>query len=393
MVVATLVLLAAACDGSSAASDGGPADAAADADDAEIAAADAGDAADSAPDAAPPGVSVPLQGCPTAGYWTTVTLSGSQTYAGLVETADGTSAFAVASCTTCASDGVGPLVSLGPPAVDQQTKTSEMFGAGDSWSGEVYADTFAVGGAPSVTLKVGAITSEHDFFDTSPPCDVSQGNFQGTLGLGASFSASGTERYADAWSSNAFADVVAIESCEQGGTMWLGGFDTSAAAGATQYTPLSQAATGDQVTLASVQVGGATVTGAAIPNVLVAAEIPGLYLPTAVYDAAVQHIDSVFEAEFGGEPYGPTACVTATSGDLAALPSLTLVFPDMANGTVSITVPASQSYLQKSGAQYCATLFDGGTSAWVSPSAMRSHVVIMDRASSRLGLAPQTSCP
>jgi Eukaryotic aspartyl protease len=371
-------------------------------------------------------VALALTACPFGDYSATLTIGASQTFSLVVDTGSTTLGVAAAACTTC--DGVSPVYSPGSSAQNEDMTASSQYVTGD-WSGAIYEDSVAVSSATSADVKLVAIDSQKDFFET-----IECG--QGVVGLARAPAAlSGTTGFFDDLvAKTGMADVFALELCPSGGTLWLGGFDRASVTSPPAYVPFSSSVYSAYyyvVNLASITVMGQTVAVASADyaDAIVDTGTNGLIVNTSAYAAITSAIVSstafqhVFGAEAGKALFslggsGDTAA-SETNGDVDAgisggsgcvaddktgaeldslLPPLTLTFGPSPG--VSIQVTATEGYLTPGAAgEWCSSIsavspastfpFDGIVGAPV----MRSNVVVFDRDHNRLGFAPHAPCP
>ncbi len=178
-------------------------------------------------------VAVPLEECTPLVYTAPVVI-GSQTFQLTVDTGSTTLGVASSKCTNC---NVNPLYTPGATAVDQMQPASSQYGSG-SWTGEVYKDSVGFMSDPMIPLNFAAITTQTNFF--GPVMCHSGGSYQGILGLDrASAELPGTNAFFDQYvAAKGIANVFATELCDTSGTLWFGGYDTSVATAAPQYTPV-----------------------------------------------------------------------------------------------------------------------------------------------------------
>jgi hypothetical protein len=213
-----------------------------------------------------------------------------------------------------------------------------------------------------------------------------------------------------ALASAGLADVFAFALCGSGGQLWLGGFDPSAASGTLAYTPLLDTNNYYGVRVNDLLVGGTSLglTAATIQDVVVDTDTTEFELPTSVYDALRNAIagTSAFQAHFGTSSWfdngyctQPLDTTTPTVAQIdSALPTLTLAVDDGAGGSFDVTVGATESYLEpirKNGVVYYCSEIEPrpGTSTVLGSGAMRGLLVVVDRASTRVGLATHSACP
>jgi hypothetical protein len=359
----------------------------------------------SVPDAGP-FVTIPLGGCPFLGYDAPVTID-TQSFQLDIDTGSTTTFVAAASCSNC---DVSP--EYNPPAsADTGQTTQSAYGSGDV-EGDVYTDTVRVGNEmPTVTLDFGGITSQQQFFLQE---DCSGGNGQqgeGILGLGPIDLDTIGMNSSDAYftdlvaSSMGLADIFAVNLCTSGGNLWFGGYDTSYASGAPEYTPLvNNMYWGAAIT--SIGLGSTTFSNSGDSSAVVDTGTGSFLMPSSAYSALVSALNSNAEATsiFGSgalqESFDNGTCVSPTGNQTqaeidAALPQLVVIVPKVGGGSITLSMPATQSYLALMGGQYCGAAGDNsqasGQTIWGAP-ALRAYITIFDIANSQIGFAPQSSC-
>jgi hypothetical protein len=195
--------------------------------------------------------------------------------------------------------------------------------------------------------------------------------------------------------------------------LWFGGYDSTYASSAPQYTPLSMIGGFYGVALQAIGLGAQSFASPVDPvanPTTVDTGSNGFFVITSVYDSLIAVSDAGFTTVFGastlGAIFAQAPCV-ATSGNQtsaeinAALPPLTLQLPEEADPASSFTLslPATESYLMlvESGgnAQYCLMLADYvdlDQSALLGAAALRANITIFDVGNNRLGFAPQSNC-
>jgi hypothetical protein len=266
------------------------------------------------------------------------------------------------------------------------------------------------GSEVATPLPLVAIDTQVQFFEPIQ-CDSASGGMQGIVGLGPSASAlPGTKGYFDALVKNEnVADVFATELCDSGGTLWLGGYDPSAATAAPVFTPF----TGDAfsryyyaVDLVSIAAAGTTVPIATpqFPDTVVDTGTSIFLMGLDAYTALTTAIagDAQFQSIFGGASFfSSTGCATVTETKAAldaALPALTLTFGS--SPAITVTALPTDSYLFPFGqGQWCPAI-DGLAQGDQFPLAsilgapmLRANVTVFDRANQRIGFAPRAMCP
>jgi hypothetical protein len=306
---------------------------------------------------------------------------------------------------------VTPEYSPGSTAQDQGHAVSAVYGTG-SWSGEAYTDQVSVGSETPINLEFADISSQKQFF-TPNPCNSPTKGQQGILGLGpAGAAVHYTEGYftglqQDQHITNMFATML----CDTGGTLWLGGYDSSVMTAPPQYTPFVGPDMGVAYTvnLASITIGGSTVAIASSANQYsiadtgtnvwvmtpsVASTIETAVKASADYATTVGTNPSFFNQTF--------ECLssTITKDQLdAALPSVTLTFGS-GSSAIQVTALPTESYIMNLPQQGWCNMIDVLNPSPNVPFAsvlgatiLRSNVFIFDVGNKRLGIAPHKPCP
>jgi hypothetical protein len=338
---------------------------------------------------------------------------GSQTFAMNLDT--GSTSLGVAS-TACSSCGVTPEYTPSATAVDKGTMATSQYGSG-SWTGEVYQDSVGFASDPMVPLDFVAIDTQSMFFTQGIQCGASGQGYQGIIGFDrASAAVSGTNAFFDQYVlAKGIANVFATELCDSGGTLWLGGYDTSAATAAPQYTPVTTDVASTYyytVDLETITVAGTTtpvtIAVGQYPDTVVDTGTSGFVVPTAAFNSLASAIagTSGFQQAFGAgagaawfSSQAPCGAMTMTKAQIdATLPALTLQFGTAPGMTIQ--VPPSESYLMQYG-QYgwCSTMIQiqqgqmFPLAAIMGAPFLRSQITIYDRGSNQIGFAPHTACP
>jgi hypothetical protein len=360
-------------------------------------------------------VTVPLRGCLNA-HLVDVTIEG-QTFTLTIDTGSASLAVAAQGC-DAGCTGVSPLFSPGASATDLHETVASEYGTGDhGWSGEGYSDVVGVGGI-STRVSFAAIQSANQFFVQSM-CGTPTGSvdaaYQGIIGFGpdANLAKGTTSYFNSAASSGEIADAFAMELCNNGGTLWLGGYDPSTVVSPIQYTPMTQNSL-YAVSWESTSVGTKSSSSPiAMPASAAESLIDSGGEELDVPDAAFSAITSALEADANvASVLGPT-WFSATTGPFSncVLSALTpaqidAVFPPLVlhlAGGVDVTLNATESYLAVfyDGAghtSYCQSLLDststglGDTLTFLGQSIMRGHVALFDPANHRFGIARGPAC-
>jgi hypothetical protein len=287
-----------------------------------------------------------------------------------------------------------------------------IYGAGDL-AGELYTENAQVGGAPTVPVNLLAVTNSAGFFGSQNVlCDSDQG----ILGLATPLPGE-SDYFEQLVGLRGVPDIFTVGLCDTAGSLWLGGYDPSAATGSPQFTPMDDSG-GYTIQLTGVAVAG---TALSVPSTSYGSAIvdtgdPLLRLPGDLFQAATAAIASnaEFQRLFGGADWfssttQPPSC--AGSGMTAAqldtsLPTLTLTFGS--GPSISVEARATSSYLQaqNSGgtALWCPGLAPQGSTcagsggfscpseALIGDAFLRSSIVVFDRQNNRMGFAPHR-CP
>jgi hypothetical protein len=356
---------------------------------------------------------VPLFSCIPVTYTAAITIGGSQQFELTVDTGSTTLGVASSRCNSCM--GVSPKYTPGTTATDLKQQAMTQYATG-SWSGEIYEDSVGLGSEAAVPVSLVAINAQSQFFQ-NVMCNSPSGAFQGILGFGpAGAAVAGTNGYFDQLvATQGVSNVFATQLCDNGGTLWLGGFDPAATTGAPSYTPEIAAIDSYYyaVNLVSVSVAGTTVPVASgqYTDSVVDTGTSVFLLPTAAFNSLAGAIASnaAFSSIFGnGTAFfastnsGNTMCVAPsppqTKAQLdATLPPLTFVFGS--NPSISVTAKATESYLFPYQGGWCPTLYamdptpSVPIAAIIGAPVLKSNVVIFDRQNKRIGFAPHAPCP
>ena len=349
------------------------------------------DAAVKPPPPAPP-QAVPLGN----GYTVPLTIGG-QTFAMTIDSGSTTVAVASNTCTTCA--GVSPIYTPGAGAVDQHRIANTEYADMSMWSGEIYSDSVGLAVTPSVPLDFVSITTQKTFF-------MGDNKFQGILGLGPLDVANpGTSSFVGQEMQAGVDPVLAFQFCNDHGRLWVGGYDPAFAATAPTYTqmlPMDMTNPFYTVAVDDIGIGGTSLgfDASAIGPSLIDTGAGAFVVSQPINDALTAAIESSpgFLAAFGSQHFadgclGTVTPMTAAELD-AALPPLTLAFPSMNGGTFTMTLPASQSYLQPYEGRYCLVVeslsdFD---ETILGNTIMRAFITVVDLANAQVGFAPEVGC-
>ncbi len=370
----------------------------------------AGDSDSGAPvDSVP--FAVPLAGC--YGYHTAAALVGEQTLHLWVDSGSSTTAVASDLCTNCAQESVSQVY-------DTAHGTATGLGADatylndDSWVGRVFRDDVTLGEAPAVNMAFAAITRQNWMF-RDYVCDYATESvpLEGILGLGPDdWRDHRTNAYLRRLTRGSVPDSFALRLCHAGGTLWLGGFDSSVTTGEMVFADMVDP--GYFIDVRSFEVwpsGGAssTVTASETSDSLPAFLDSGdsaLIVPSAAYAALTTAItaDPAFaalgDAAWWTSPEGTTLSTSPAEMN-AALPRLVVHLSG--DAASQLILPATESYLLQyelapGSYLYLTNLYSDGDSDLPSDFLdlgnlpMYSYVVYTDRENSRVGFAPAVPC-
>lgn len=350
-------------------------------------------------------VTVPLTGCGGPGFAAKFKV-GSQTFELTIDTGSGTLAVASKGCDNCS---VSPLYAPGSDAIDASSDDYLM----GAWQGDVYSDTVTLEGVGQpVKMDVAAIDSQSGFFKDGG-CGFGTIPFapEGIVGFGPpDLSTPATDAF---WTkltaSGAVSNVFAVELCSENGQLMIGGVDPvkGILQGPAEYTPLTNSLY-YSVALTDLKLSGKSL-GYGESDFGTAAVDTGssvLVLPPDVFTLLASQIESqpAFSTIFDGHTgwLGTTKCWSAPSFSSAQidseLPPLTLSFPRVGGGTLSLELKATDSYLPPTTSggvvSYCSGIFAGASGETVLGSAaMLGHMVIFDLEDNQIGFAPQGFCP
>lgn len=337
---------------------------------------------------------------------------GSQTFEMLVDSGSTTLAVASSNCRSCGS--LRPEYVPGKTARNQYRQARSMYGDGSGWVGNIYSD---VASFPGVTQQVpvlmASIVQQNRFFNQNS-CTLggkAPNAYQGILGLGPQdLAVRGTNSFVqDLHTAGGNPNnLFAVQLCDVGGKMWLGGYDVAAASAAPQYTPLDTTSPFYAVEVADLKVGGksAGIASSDFGAAIVDTGTTALLVPSHVYSTLVPMIESnaTFQNEISGSKSGwfneggcnPANGLTRAELD-AKLPRLAFEFPGVGGGTITVDAPASESYLlaardTEGTLYYCSGLAEGMQTI-LGGAFLRSQLAIFDAGAGRMGFAPQNSCP
>jgi Eukaryotic aspartyl protease len=346
-----------------------------------------------------------LTGCTLIDYSVPVSLgSSSGPMSLLIDSGSTTLGAASQGCTNCTS--LSPEYT--PSSSVQRTCATgdSEYADGTGWQGPIVNDTVSVAGIPVSTDSYVEITSQSDGFFNDSDCEFGTSGTnsnQGILGLaGKNIALTGTVGYLDALdASQGLPEIFAVQLCGSGGHIWFGNYDSNYTPSTPVYTPITIADSYFYINVKDLLVGGSSIGGTTFSGGIVVDTGTSItFLPQTYFDDIVTQItaNSTFNSVFGSDFFdnGNCASTSMTEAQLdSALPTLTLSLMSTSSGTVSVTLPATRSYLDahKIGnvINYCPGIAPdgGGSPDIIGGSFMRSQITIFDRTNARLGFAPQ----
>ncbi|HVH46169.1 MAG TPA: pepsin-like aspartic protease [Labilithrix sp.] len=348
-----------------------------------------------------------LSSCIPAVYALPLSIGNSEPFDVTLDTGSTSIGVASSSCSGC---DVEPKFSPEASVIDQGVQAKSEYLTG-RWSGKVYEGEISLAPQTKASVKFVAIQEQENFF-VAQACGSKSGSVQGIIGFGpASGAIRGTTGFFDRFVAKSnVPDIFATELCDEGGLLWLGGYDSAHTTAAPRYTPLLGGALNYYaVHLANIAVDGTTVPvgSTRYPRTIVDTGSSVFLLPSSAFTPLTKAIaaNSKFEALVGegaswfDNPDGRSCKkLSTTKSELdAALPPLTLTF---GTGAAAIAVRAAptESYLANYEGQWCSTLVSFEPSAdlpiasVMGAPVMRSNIVIFDREGQRIGFAPHTPC-
>ena len=348
-----------------------------------------------------------LSSCVPASYSLPLRIGDSEPFDVVLDTGSTSIGVASSSCSRC---DIEPKFSPDGDVTDEGVEARSEYVTG-AWSGEVYEGPISLAAQTKASVKFVAINQQQDFF-IDQTCGSKSGTVQGIMGLGPAGAAlRGTTGFFDQFVAESKArDIFATSLCDDGGTLWLGGYDATRTTAAPQYTPLVPGVlTGYAVQLAAIDVEGTTVPVASpqYSNTIVDTGSSVFLLPTSAFRSVIKAIaaNDKFKALIGEDatwfdnPNGQSCKkLSTTKSELdAALPPLTLTFGKGADA-IAVQAAPTESYLGEYDGWWCSTLLsfdpspDLRIASIMGAPVLRSNVVIFDRENQRLGFAPHTPC-
>ncbi|HEV7558794.1 MAG TPA: pepsin-like aspartic protease [Kofleriaceae bacterium] len=317
---------------------------------------------------------------------------GGQTFALDADTGSTTLGVAATACTSCA---VTPKYTPGATAMDMGTTSSSTYGDGTSWSAENFSDTVElVGEGSNVNMRFGSIQMQNGFF---------RGNIdQGIIGFGDPIIAlAGTDSFVTKRTAAGDKAEFAFQLCPTSGTMWFGGYDSSATAAGPQFSPMvaiSRTQPFYEVTISKATIGttALSLSGGAVVDTGTSVMI----VPPAVETKLLSSITSSagYTAIFGAQQLTDQNCVdpgTHTNAEIdAMLPPFTITLPGAAgNPPFTLSLPATQSYLlAQQGAMCLGVIGASGVPVILGDTVLRPFITIFDVENKQIGFAPQKGC-
>jgi hypothetical protein len=364
---------------------------------------------------------IALTGCFQNAYTAVVKLGDSLSYNLLMDSGSAALALAGSQCSNCT--GISPLYTPGATATDQNKMVRGSYGGANGWTGKIYTENVALTGPlGNVSMNVADIVQQSSntntttaFFTDSYCSGRAVGNSQqGILGMASStLGPAGVDSLADKLAATGkVADAFAVQLCDLDGRMWLGGFDPSFTTAAPQYVPMDISSGFYIVQLRGISIGGKALSlpAGAIGNSVADTGTSVMLTTDAVLAAVAAAVEAnpAYLSAFGRGFLQAGNCQSAMGAPSrqsldSQLPTMALVFDQVGGGAVTLTLPATSSYLIATQAPggvtiYCPAILGGAMSgsrnlnAILGNSLMHSHVTIFDRQHSQLGFAPQKNC-
>lgn len=380
------------------------------------------------PAVAPGGVGlavVPMQGCTLAQYYAGINF-GDDHLSVLLDTGSATVAVAAQSCKAC---GVADAYDAST-GKNLGTKAQSSYVDGTGWSGVIYSDSVTLGPlasplTPAVPLRFAAITGVVDNTSYDPPlkffspvAECAKGSsvtFEGIFGLGPdNLLAPGATGYLTSlYSSGKLAnDAFAMQVCDTGGNLMLGGYATNTVSEQPFFVPMLMSDAGlyyYSINVARLGFGGVdTKLGASqLGAAVVDSGTNHIIMPPAAYQAmfkllaANKAMNTYLDVDSLqiGDCMGLKQPIERAALD-ALLPKLQLTLSQTGGTQAVLELDASRSYLtpflNNAGVvMYCALVAEGkeGGHFILGNPTMRQNVTIFDRVNKRIGFAKQTGCP
>jgi hypothetical protein len=324
------------------------------------------------------------------GFFTTSVEIGSQTFDMRVEMEASVTTVSGATCASCAA-----AVKYVPGTSASDLDQSMMEGTtGEGWTGEAYEDSATALGSAPVLLDFVSLTDQSDYLSAGT---------DGVLGLGPDrFAPSPATAFVTRLVTAGLQKQIAFRLCPgvTTSTLWLGGFDPTAATTSPSFTPMysSMDVPFYNVMLDSAAIGATAVTGDQFGFVRL-----DLGSPTSAFlDSALTPITSAiasspgYTAAFGSQPLTAGACLTTTmtSAQLdATLPALALTF---GGATAAIPLAPHSYLLAKGGGQFCYAFTTSLRGSLLGASILSGMLTVIDLDDSihpEIGFAPVAGCP
>lgn len=353
-----------------------------------------------------PFATYPLTGCAATLYTARLDIFDSPALDVIVDVGSSDLVVAANNCPSCV--GIAPSFPLGGAGFTNSTGSVHYAFA--AAHGSIYRRDIIVPHVSPVRLSLLAIEMQHRLFP-SQACYLNLPGLQtaqGILGLGPNTGAqidsvSLIGALAKAGSSPTFA----LQLCDFGGFLWIGGYDTRATLGALAYTPLISGTRHYTVDLRSLDVDAVALAPAPGENHFIIDNGANRFvLPPQLRQQLVAHLDPAMRTLFKVPDYfAHETCHTHALSRVAIdtlLPTLTLRLANWGAGdNLSLRLPPSRSYLQVSYTTdgrlfYCPGLLSGATvldfhGGIISANLMTKHTLVFEPENHRLGFALQNA--
>jgi len=242
-------------------------------------------------------------------------------------------------------------------------------------SGNMYYDQVSLGGFGPVQVKVGAIQSQTENFDTKKVVG-------GLMGLGGFDGEDVLATLANAGKCDRIWGLCMHEGRISNGTMTVGGVDEQLADGPINYVP-NTGFIYDTVDVSSMSVGGKMIAvndGAILDSgtniLLLSPKVFSLMQSGMCSDSSLAHCSDLWG----------TKCFPLSESQVDHYPTLQLQLNGVTLEMTSREYLFQNSPVATSSGQYCLGIRNGGNTGFIiGASTMRNYYVVIDRKNSRVG--------